>query len=210
MLDKVYYSNICPLWSFKRQEVVVVEKMGATERIDFVDELTPAQRRKHKKAMPQREYLLRATSRKAPCRINFPSFAVAASTAEDFLLVLSRAADLKAELRDLHADILVRTKRDWTPAIEAFEAAKRKVGEVEHGRAGGLRSAQVRGSKVREAAEKCRPLWRLPKPSSEELAEQHGVSVGGLKAILGSRRLARTEHQAELKRKARRQKAKAA
>jgi hypothetical protein len=202
MLEKVYKSNVCKVWPFKRQDALIAKKLNDSSVLEYVDELTPDERRKHKKEFPERENMLRSTTRKVNERINFASFAAAAPTAEDFAVVLSKASYRGSFLRDLNADIEVKSRKDWTKAFEAFRSAKIREAESERGRNGGLRSAEIRGVKVKEAANACRVEWPLYNYSSLALAKKHGVSVGGLKAILGSRRIARQEHNAAMKRKA--------
>ena len=187
MIEKAYVSNLCGLWPVEKQKEIIDAKLK-DYGVPFADILRSDEKRKHKKELPERSMMLRPTQRSSNERINFATFAAAAYSAEDFLVVLAMAADRRSQLRDLNEGFVVRTRGDWQQAIKIFEAARRRNGEFECGHLGGIRSAEVRGLKVDVAAAACKDEWPLYNYTSAELAAEHGVSVGGLKKRLGSRK----------------------
>ena len=217
MLAKVYMSNISPLWSFERQEQIIAPALaarGITERKDFVDDLTVNERKAHHDDhLIHREQLLRPSTRKDGGLVVLPSLAVFAWSVEGMLAGLTRAADNKATVWVVDADITLKPKADtkaWAKAAEAFHKARKREQAGERGAAGGNASAAKRSKE--EAALSIKEAWALsPEDAGYEktpvLLKRAGISNYSTATApdrLKPRPEAQKLRKAELKRKAKR------
>jgi hypothetical protein len=217
MLAKVYMSNVSPLWPIERQEQIIAPALaarGITERKDFVDELLANQRRAHHdKDLAEREQMLRPSTRKDGGLIVLASLAPFAWSVEGMLGGLMRAAENKATVWVIDADITLKPKADpkaWAKATEAFHQARKRAQAEERGKAGGLASAAKRSK--REAAESIREAWALSEgepgyEKTDALLERIGIkNYSTAVGYIGHRPIQQAARQAALKRKAKRQK----
>jgi hypothetical protein len=215
MLAKVYMSNISPLWPFERQEQVIAPALaarGITERKDFADDLTVNERKAHHdEHLIHPEQLLRPSTRKDGGLIVLPSLAVFAWSVEGMLTALTRAADNKATVWVVDADITLKPKADtkaWARAAEAFHKARKREQAGERGAAGGNASATKRSKK--QAAESIIDAWALSEgePGYEKtgaLLKRIGVkNYSTVVGHIGHRPIKQAARQAALKRKANR------
>jgi hypothetical protein len=215
MLAKVYMSNISPFWSFERQEQIIAPALaarGISERKDFADDLTVNERKAHHdEHLIHREQLLRPSTRRDGGLIVLPSLAVFAWSVEGMMAGLTRAADNKATVWVVDADITLKPKADtkaWAKAAEAFHAARRREQAGQRGKAGGIASAAKRSKK--EAAESIREAWALSEgePGYEKTApllERVGIrNYSTAIGFLGPRPVRQAARRAALKRRDRR------
>lgn len=211
MRAKVYMSNISPRWPFADQEALLEKARlaGYTDLDIWKDELSISERRAHKiENLTERHILLRGSTRKDGGMIIFPTLASVAWTADDLMVVLTRAAELNMTVWVLDQGLKIPARgarSQWRKAAEAFRTARQRDQSLDRGQAGGRKSAEVRAAKLKDGIEAARPFWGLEKPPATQLAKTHQVSVSGLVAALGPRRVAQANHQAELKRKAKRE-----
>jgi hypothetical protein len=210
-----YISNISPLWKIEDQR-----KMLAAEGVDpdriFVDELTTIERRAHRvESLSARAEMLRPTTRKSDERIIIASPAVLAWSSEDFTAALTEAAARNATVRFLDTNLEVGPQAkipQLHKAAKAFAATRKRSGEVEHGRAGGLKSAEVRSKET--AAKSIEAEWALSEgeegymPTSELLASVTIRNYSTAVRYIGHRPIKQAARQAALKRKASRERQK--
>lgn len=211
MNERVYLSNISPLWPFKRQEEMLaaafpVWPKGVTV---FRDELDARDRRGHATAvLASRASMLRPASRKAGAeRITVASLAVLAWSAEDMLECLTLALARGATVRVLDAELSINPTPDAAilhEAAKAFREARTRQVSIVRGKIGGMASADLRKAEAKAKAMTIEAEWRLSSedyPTADLLAKA-GISRNTAILYLGKRHAAQAAHQASLKRKA--------
>jgi hypothetical protein len=209
MRAKVYMSNISPRWPFADQEALLenARVAGYTDLDIWKDELSVNERRAHKiETLTERHILFRGSTRKDGGMLIFPTLASVAWTADDLVVVLTRAAELNMRVWVLDRDLKIPARgarAEWRKAAEAFRESRQRDQSLDRGQAGGRKSAEVRAARLKAGIDAARPFWGLEKPSVAQLAKDNGVSVSGLVAALGPRKIAQANHQAAEKRKAR-------
>ncbi len=210
--ESLYVEHLPP-WSFERQEQIIAPALaarGITERKDFVDDLMVNERKAHHdEHLIHREQLLRPSTRKDGGLIVLASLAPFAWSVEGMLAGLTRAADNKATVWVVDADITLKPKADtkaWAKAAEAFHAARKRQHAEARGKAGGEASAAKRSKK--EAAETIREAWALSEddPAYEKtmlLLQRLGIrNYSTAVGFLGPRPIKQAARRAALKRNA--------
>lgn len=208
MVDRIYISNISPLWSEDRQEALLREAIpsypnGATV---YDDILTPRERRAHKApSLVNRDQMLRPTSARRPATIYVASLAVFAWTEGDMLKAITAAAAKGMTIQVLDAGLTIGPDAGaavMSQAIEAFTQARKRQTEYEKGQRGGEVSARKREEKARAAADTIRAAWARRDESTKDLLARAGISLNTAKRYLGSRPIAQRARDGADKRKA--------
>lgn len=201
---KFYISNISPLWPEQKQ---LDASVALTAAITFFkDDLKQKDRRAQRaEKLVERENMFRPTSRNTPEFVCVAALPCLAFSTDDFIYVLTKAAQRNATIRALDTGMeFTPCKRvaDLHRAARIFADTKAKAKGFQNGQLGGLTSAANKQAVLKAAAELARPYWHLDEPSNIDLAKTVGASVNGLKGILGPREDARRKYQAAQKRKA--------
>jgi hypothetical protein len=129
-------------------------------------------------------------------------------TNDGLMVVLARAAELNMRVWVLDQDLKIPARgarTQWRKAAEAFLASRTRNQTLERGAAGGLASAGRKAALLKEGIAQAKPLWAQDDLTMQQISEKVGVSVSGLVAALGLRRVAQSNYRAELKRKAKRE-----
>lgn len=210
MVNKVYISNISPLWPEQRQ-AQVCEQAGP-EAQWFKDELDSRDRRAQRAAgLTNRAQLLRPTTRQAPDRLYVAALPCLAFDTEDFLEVLKAAA-----ARNLTV-VALTEKLTFSPsqhsgtlnkAAAAFVEAAAAARAFSRGQLGGTASGAKRQAQTAAAAKLIEKDWGNPAVTNAALVKRAGRSINSLKNVLGDRRAAVRAWKAEEKRKATRERSK--
>ena len=145
--------------------------------------------------------LLRPTSRTQHLCIHVISFAVIANNADDFTSFL-KSMPGNAKLISKEEAWTIGSRYPIKKAIAMFRSA-RKFGAA---KVGARARAEKKKAATILAVEKIRDRWPLPSKDhpTATLLEEAGISLNTAKSILGKRPIAQYNHQAKLKRAAKR------
>jgi hypothetical protein len=196
MADRVYISNISPLWPEARQEALLREAIRDYPKgVNVYDDiLTPRERRAHKPpSLVDRDLMLRPNSARRSATIYIASLAVFAWTDADMLKCITAAASKGMTIRVLDVDLTIGPDAGaqvMSKAIEAFAAGRKRQTEFVRGQAGGKASAENREGKARAAAESIKAAWARRDERTPDLLARAGISLNTAKRYLGSRPLA--------------------
>lgn len=200
MSQRVYKSNISPLWTSQRQDAVL------PQGIQFEDQIKPHRRRRaNLNDLPQRANLLRPTTRQGVKTIVVAALPVLAFDSDDFIYVLKQAADLTAEIHVCEPPMVFKPHKQAAildKAAQLFRKAKDESNAFERGRLGGIQSAAKRKAEAEEKAQGIGQYWNNARYTNAELVKMSGVSINTLKRIFGSREKAIRNALATQKRKA--------
>jgi hypothetical protein len=199
-ISKLYFSNLSPVWPLSKQEAVLSGISGTK----FSDELHPAERRGFRiNGLPERQNMLRKTTRQVDQIISVASLATFARNAEDLMLALTQASEINATIRDVSANVDIKPSakaKELKRAAEIFTQGRKRAMEVERGTTGGRKSADMRSAQARKIAKEHEKDWLEYDKTNKQISEESGLSVNTLKAYLGRRVEARARHQGMLKR----------
>lgn len=210
MPDRVYLSNLSPLWKWLKQEKLLDERVPDWRDgcVVFRDDLDSAQRQAHQTDVLVGRFnaLFRTTTRKRPEKLYVASLAVLAWTAEDMLACLTAAAARMATIHVLDVDLIIGPDADAAllhKAVNAFSEARKRSTAYRTGEAGGRISGGQRAEAAKAAAERIRERWGMPSDQYPTLAllEEAGISRNTAKLYLGKREDAQREWQAVQKRR---------
>jgi hypothetical protein len=210
MVNKVYMSNLSPVWPFAKQEALLAQAVpgwpkGATL---YQDELSARSRRSHKPGdLDQRDAMLRPTGRRRGDEaVYVASLAVLAWTAEDMMEAITQAMARGATIHVLDAGLIITPKSDAATlhgAAKAFADGRRRRAAAEAGKTAGAISGQRRANMAKAAAESIRREWSLPSEEypTLDLLRAAGISRNTAILYLGKRKVAQNQYQAGQKRK---------
>lgn len=196
MADRVYLSNISPLWSIDRQEALLRDAIpGYPKGVNVYDDiLTPRERRAHQTIyLVDRDQMLRPSSARRAATIYIASLAVFAWSDADMLKAVTAAAAKGMTIRVLDVDLTIGPDAGaavMSRAIEAFAEGRKRQTEFIRGQAGGKASAENREAKTRAAAESIKAAWARRDESTKELLARAGISLNTAKRYLGARPIA--------------------
>src|ERR1700722_9906676 len=199
-IQKLYISNLSPVWPVSRQEAILAEIEGTR----YTDELDASERRGYRlNGLPERSHMLRPTTRTQAQIISVASLACLARNSEDLMFVLTQADDLNATIRDVSAKVDIKPgskAKDLKNAAMIFTESRKRALEAERGSTGGKASGELRGKLAKETALRFQKDWAEDKKNSKQIVKESGVSINTLKLYLGLRKVARRNYIAALKR----------
>jgi hypothetical protein len=213
MQTKGYVSNISPRWKIEEQKEMLAPFVK--KDMIFTDDLNNTQRQAHRVvSLDARNELLRPSTRRGSGDlIIMASPAVFAWGPDDFMDALAEAAARNATVRFLDTGLEIGPKAkapEFSKAAKAFAESRKRIAEIVHGRAGGLKSAKTRSKK--DAALSIKQEWALsPEDDGYEetsaLLQRAGIS--NYATAVGPERLkprpeAQAIRKAELEREAKR------
>ena len=204
----IYISNISPLWPIDRQEALLIGADPGGRR--FVDILTAFDRQAHQAdRLLQRAAMLRPSRRRGG-NIFVASLAVLDWSAVGLMECLGLAMVRGISVHVLDAALVIQPGGGPVilhAAALAFAASRKRDAEILRGQAGGAISAAKRVDAARAKAETIREHWAMPSAEHPTLAllERAGISRNTAKIYLGPRADAQRKHDAEIKRRLKRE-----